>query len=92
VEKKDKTLNHFPVSKAEGPVTAKVFELVLSEDGFSGEKLIKTESLTENRSASISLDPETELAPGKEYMIKLVNDEGAPRERHIVFSMAEATK
>ncbi|NBX76744.1 MAG: hypothetical protein EBQ92_09335 [Proteobacteria bacterium] len=92
VEEKKEIPAGFPVSKADGPVTAKVFELVLSEDGFSGEKLIKTESLNGNRAASITLNPETELAPGKEYMIKLVNEEGAPRERHIVFSIGEGSK
>jgi len=92
VEKRDETPNQFPISKAEGPVRAKVFELVLSEDGFSGEKLIKTESLKGSRAASIAIDPNRELAPGKEYMIKLINEEGAPRERHIVFSTTETTK
>lgn len=80
------TSNQFTISKEDGPVTAKMFEMVLSDDGFTGEKLLKTTRLNGSRSDSFLLDSGSEFTPGKQYLIKLVNEEGIPRERHVVFS------
>lgn len=92
LEEKKEMLNQFPVSKAEGPVTAKVFELQKSNEEVVGEKLIKMVSLKAGGADSISFDGQTELTSGKQYLIKLTNDEGSPRERHVVFSTLEKVK
>ncbi|MFM8270249.1 MAG: C25 family cysteine peptidase, partial [Pseudomonadota bacterium] len=90
LEPKKELPREFPISKEAGAVTAKVFEILASDEGFSGEKLIKTVNLTESLSDSIPIELDSDVAPGKQYMIKLENKEGIPRERHIVFSTTEA--
>lgn len=92
VNEKRESLSEFPISKAEGPVTAKVFELNSDGGGLFREKLIKSVNLKGGRSATIPFDLKWELASDKQYMIKLINDEGIPRERHILFSTSEEIK
>lgn len=86
MDAKRKELSEFPFKDVGGPVVAKVYQLKLSEDGFSGEELIKTEHLENVKSAVVRLDSEKGLQPGQQYLIKLINKEGVPRENHIVFS------
>jgi len=86
MDAKREELSQFPVGDVGGPVVAKVYQLKLSEDGFSGEELIKTEHLEDVKSAVVRLDTDKGLQPGQQYLIKLINKEGVPRENHIVFS------
>jgi len=85
----ERAVSKFPIAQAGGAVTAKLFEMILDDEGFSGQNLVKAVSLaggTENFEIQLGKD----LAPEKQYMIKLVNEEGVPRERHIVFSTKRA--
>ncbi|NBX93795.1 MAG: hypothetical protein EB078_00100 [Proteobacteria bacterium] len=78
-----------PVLSSESAVTAKVFALQLDENGFNGEKLIKTVDLSTGEN-SIVLDSEKDLSPGQQYVIRLINRDGIPREKHVVFSTRES--
>lgn len=89
LDSSDKKPQVFPITMVDGPVTAKLYEMISSMDGFKGQKLLKSQSFNGSKTAEILLDAETELVSGKQYLIKLSNDEGVPRERHVVFSTKE---
>lgn len=74
-----------PVVSKETAVEAKVFELKLGEEGFVGEKLVKTVELSLGESP-ISLQVDTDLKAGQHYVVRLINKEGVPREKHVVFT------
>jgi len=88
-EKSEKKTSQLALARSAGPVTAKVFEMVLGLEGFDGQKLIKTQKF-ERGEDRLELHLGKELLQGKQYLIKLSNDEGVPRERHLVFSTASS--
>jgi hypothetical protein len=71
-------------------VEAKVFELKLGEEGFTGERLVKTVELSQGENP-ISLKVESDLNPGQQYVVRLINKEGVPREKHVVFTTSHSS-
>jgi|LakMenEpi03Aug12_release.lakeMendotaPanAssembly.Ray.scaffolds.fasta_scaffold66228_2 hypothetical protein len=79
-----------PVLSTEARVEAKVFELKLGEEGFTGERLVKTVELSQGENP-ISLKVESDLNPGQQYVVRLINKEGVPREKHVVFTTSHSS-
>ena len=75
----------FMISSSSSSITAKIFEMELGADGYSGQKLVKSASIKEAGESVLPLEFGKDLVEGKHYLIKLINDQGVPREQHVVF-------
>jgi len=76
--------DRFSVSST-SPFTAKVYEMELGPEGYTGHKVVKTVPITELGTSILPIEFGKDLVESKHYLIKLVNHQGVPREQHVVF-------
>lgn len=65
--------------------TAKVYQMERGHFGFSGEKLIKEIEIEQLGEVDLSSQISSVLENDHQYLVKLINLSGVPKEQHVVF-------
>lgn len=71
--------------------TAKVYQMERGHFGFSGEKLIKEIEIEQLGEVDLSSQISSVLENDHQYLVKLINLSGVPKEQHVVFRTQQSS-